>query len=59
VNDRKNFALFYVMQCVNTGIKFSNRRWCGDFFASNTKQATVQHFVVVIEGISGETQRAV
>jgi len=56
---KTNLGPFCIMQCVNTGITFLTRHWCGNFFASSTQRATVQHFVVVIEGISGETQRAV
>jgi len=54
-----NLGPFYIMHCVNTGITFLTRHWCDNFFASSTKQAAVQHFVVVIEGFSVETQRAV
>ena len=56
--EKKPLPVLYYALC-KTDIKFLTRHWCGNFFASSTKRVTVQYFVVVIEGISGETQRAV
>ena len=56
---KKKLGPFYNMHWVNKSIKFLTGHCCGDFFVSSTKRVTVQYFVVVIEGISGETQRAV